>query len=91
MGSNGVTRVVIADDHPVVGTGLATLIAAHGWEICATATDGEEAVARATELRPDIVVMNYEMLRLGGTNIPASRLSKVRTDVFCFQTTYAAR
>ena len=66
MVSNGVTRVVIADDHPVVCVGLATLIAGQGWEVCATASDGEEAVARATELRPDIVVMNYEMPRLNG-------------------------
>ena len=66
MVSNGVTRVVIADDHPVVCVGLATLIAGQGWEVCATASDGEEAVARATELRPDIVVINYEMPRLNG-------------------------
>jgi DNA-binding NarL/FixJ family response regulator len=60
MVSNGVTRVVIADDHPVMCVGLATLIAAHGWEVYATAADGEEAVARAIELGPDIVV-NYEL------------------------------
>jgi DNA-binding NarL/FixJ family response regulator len=45
------SRVVIADDHPVVCVGLAKPIAAQGWEVCATAADGEEAVARATAMR----------------------------------------
>jgi DNA-binding NarL/FixJ family response regulator len=66
MVSSGVTRVVIADDHPVVCVGVATLIAAQGWEVCATAADGEDAVARAAEMRPDIVVINYGMPRLNG-------------------------
>ena len=63
-----VTRVVIADDHPTIHTGLATLIHAEkpGWEICATATDGREAIARATELRPHLVIMDFAMPHVNG-------------------------
>ena len=65
---NAVIRVLIADDHPTIHTGLATLIHNEkpGWEICAAASDGREAIARATELRPHIVIMDYTMPHLNG-------------------------
>lgn len=66
MVSNGASRVVIADDHPIVCVGVASLIFEHGWEVCATAADGSEAVIRAMEMRPDIVIMNYQMPRMNG-------------------------
>jgi DNA-binding NarL/FixJ family response regulator len=61
-------RLLIVDDHPTIHTGLATLIHNEkpGWEICATATDGREAIARATELRPHLVIMDYTMPHLNG-------------------------
>jgi CheY-like chemotaxis protein len=37
-----------------------------GWEICGDALDGKEAVARATELRPDLIILDYAMPRLDG-------------------------
>lgn len=57
--SNGAARIVIVDDHPVVRLGLAHLIITHrpGWEICATAAGGQEAIAQATGLRPGIVIV----------------------------------
>ena len=63
-----VTRVVIADDHPTIHAGLAALIHAEKphWEICATATDGREAIVCATELRPDLVIMDYIMPHVNG-------------------------
>ncbi len=62
------TRVLIADDHPTIHAGLATLIHAEkpGWEICAAATDGREAIVCATELRPHIIIMDYTMPHLNG-------------------------
>lgn len=63
-----VTRVLIADDHPTIHAGLATVIHSEkpGWEICAAASDGREAIARATELRPDIVIMDCTMPHVHG-------------------------
>jgi DNA-binding NarL/FixJ family response regulator len=63
------TRILLADDHPVVQEGLQSRLAAHGpeWEVCALAANGLEAVA----LAPDIVVMDYKMPHLNGLEAAA--------------------
>ena len=66
--SNGVIRVLIADDHPTIHVGVGALLRVEkpDWEICATAADGREAIARATELRPHIVIMDCTMPHVNG-------------------------
>lgn len=60
-------RVVIVDDHAVVRRGLEQVLAnADDIEVVATASDGEEAVARAAALRPDIVLMDLSMPGIDG-------------------------
>lgn len=60
-------RVVIADDHGVVRDGLARLIEAlEDMEVVGVAADGEEAVDRALETRPDVVLMDLDMPRVDG-------------------------
>lgn len=59
-------RVVIADDQPVVRLGMAQLIEAHGWQVCAVASDGREAVARVQEAQPDLLIMEYALAGLNG-------------------------
>lgn len=60
-------RVIIADDHAVVRSGLAQLLATAGdIELVGTANDGTEAVAMAVELRPDVVLMDLSMPGLDG-------------------------
>jgi DNA-binding NarL/FixJ family response regulator len=60
-------RVLIADDHPVVRGGLKSFLGSReGIRVIGEASDGEEAVARAVETRPDVVLMDLEMPRLGG-------------------------
>jgi DNA-binding NarL/FixJ family response regulator len=60
-------RIMIADDHEVVRRGLCTLLQAHdGWEICGEATDGREAVEKAKQLKPDVVVVDVGMPNLNG-------------------------
>jgi DNA-binding NarL/FixJ family response regulator len=62
-----VIRLLIADDHAVVRTGLAQLLSGRaGIELVGSAADGEEAVALAAELRPDVVLMDLEMPVLDG-------------------------
>lgn len=60
-------RVLLADDHGVIRDGLGRLIAALGdVELVAVAADGDEAVRRAREARPDVVLMDLEMPVLDG-------------------------
>jgi DNA-binding NarL/FixJ family response regulator len=64
----GVIRVLLADDQRVVREGLGTLLSLlPGIELVGTAADGEEAVALARELDPDVVLMDLRMPRVDGT------------------------
>jgi DNA-binding NarL/FixJ family response regulator len=60
-------RILLADDHEMVRKGLRATVEGHqGWEICGEARTGREAVAKASELRPDVVVMDFAMPELNG-------------------------
>jgi len=62
-----VTRVVIADDHPVFRRGLKALLDGEdGLEVVGDAADGLSAVSVVLELEPDVVVMDLHMPGLGG-------------------------
>jgi DNA-binding NarL/FixJ family response regulator len=60
-------RILIADDHELVRRGLVALLQAHeGWEICGEASDGREAVEKAKQLKPDVVILDVGMPNLNG-------------------------
>ncbi|WP_433374001.1 response regulator [Streptosporangium sp. CA-115845] len=60
-------RVLIADDHPVYRDGLRMMLASTDQaEVVGIAADGEEAVAEAVRLRPQVVVMDLSMPRMDG-------------------------
>lgn len=60
-------RVLIADDHEVVLRGLCVIVEAQpGWRVCGEARNGREAVEKAKELKPDVVVMDFGMPKLNG-------------------------
>jgi len=60
-------RLLIADDHPAFRRGLrAMLDSTDEFEVIGEAADGEEAVSRALELRPDVVLMDLRMPGLNG-------------------------
>src|SRR5438034_9760993 len=60
-------RVLIADDHPFLRTGLEQLLAsAPDLEVVGSAADGTEAITLAAERSPDIVLMDLEMPGLDG-------------------------
>ncbi|WP_258933590.1 response regulator transcription factor [Nesterenkonia pannonica] len=59
--------VLIADDHPVMSTALRTYVdSSPGMRCIGEANNGEAAVSRALELRPDVVVMDLHMPGIGG-------------------------
>ena len=60
-------RILVADDHDIIRRGLKELLASRsGWEVCAEAKTGREAVMLAEQLRPDVVVMDISMPDLNG-------------------------
>ena len=60
-------RLLVADDHPVVRAGLRMLLSAQlDMEVVGEAVDGTTAIARALDLRPDVVVMDITMEGMSG-------------------------
>jgi DNA-binding NarL/FixJ family response regulator len=60
-------RILIADDHEVARRGIRALLENHpGWEVSAEAKDGREAVERASQLKPDLVLLDIGMPNLNG-------------------------
>ena len=64
-------RVLIAEDEAIVRLDLRSLISSRGFEVVGEARDGEEAVALARELEPDLILLDVRMPRLDG--LEASR------------------
>ncbi|MFL6090784.1 MAG: ANTAR domain-containing response regulator [Aeromicrobium sp.] len=75
------TRVLIAEDEALIRLDLAEMLAEAGYDVVAQAADGEEAVERAREHRPDLVIMDVRMPRLDGiaaaSQIAAERIAPV--------------
>jgi len=66
------SRILISDDHAAMRRMLRLLVEAHaGWVVCGEAKNGEEAVAKAAELNPDLIILDLAMPVMDG--IRASR------------------
>jgi YesN/AraC family two-component response regulator len=64
---NSPLKILVVDDHDIIRRGLKDLLTAKsGWEVCAEAKTGKEAVALAEQLKPQIVVMDISMPDLNG-------------------------
>ena len=64
------TRILLADDHDVLRTGLRALIETRpGWKVVAEARDGLEAFKAAETTKPDIVVLDYSMPVMNGLEV----------------------
>jgi DNA-binding NarL/FixJ family response regulator len=60
-------RILIADDNPHVRHALRTLLEHNPeWQVCGEAVDGRDAVSKAKELTPDLVVLDFLMPGLNG-------------------------
>jgi DNA-binding NarL/FixJ family response regulator len=69
-------RIFIADDHDLMRRGVKTLLQSHeSWEICGEAKTGREAVEKAEELKPDVVILDISMPDLNGVEA-ARRIRK---------------
>jgi AmiR/NasT family two-component response regulator len=59
-------RILIAEDETIIRLDLRDLLVRAGFEVCAEARDGEEAVALARSEQPDLAVMDVKMPKLDG-------------------------
>ena len=67
FGGGKMLRILIADDHEVARRGIRSLLESHpGWEVCAEAKDGRDAVELATSTKPDLVLLDIGMPNLNG-------------------------
>ena len=74
-------KVMLIDDQPAILRGLEELVANTGIaEVVATATDGQEAIPKALELRPDIITVDVSMPGMTGIEI-ARKIKQQWSDV----------
>lgn len=74
-GTNAPRRVVVAEDESLIRLDIVEILRDNGFDVVGEAGDGETAVQLATELRPDLVVMDVRMPQLDGIKA-AERLTK---------------
>ncbi len=74
----GPVRILIVDDHELVRRGLRSILVTRPeWEICGEAADGSDAIEKARNLKPDIVLLDITMPHMNG--LDAARI--IRRDV----------
>lgn len=62
-------RILVVDDHDAVRRGVLSFLRTRpNFDVCGEAVDGEDAIRKAKELRPDVVVMDVNMPKLNGLN-----------------------
>ncbi|MCU1461449.1 MAG: NarL family two-component response regulator [Acidimicrobiales bacterium] len=69
-------RLMLADDHRMLRESLSRTMTEHGFDVVGEAADGEEAVRLATELKPDVILMDVTMPVLDG--VEATRIIRDR-------------
>lgn len=71
-------EILIADDHELFRRGLRSFLESRpDWHVCGEAADGKEAVAKAKELKPDVVLLDVSMPRMNG--LEAARVIRRET------------
>ena len=79
-------RILIADDHEVVRSGLRKVFETQaGWQVVAEALDGKDAIFKALQTRPDVAILDYSLPLING--VEATRQIRARlpkTEVLIF-------
>ena len=71
-------RILVVDDNPAIRRSLRGALEQHqDWRVCDEAGDGEEAVERFRKIRPDVIVLDFQMPEMNGLDAARviSRLS----------------
>ena len=86
--AGNVIRIVLADDHPVVREGLATILKAKDIKVVGQASDGEEACRLYDQLSPDILVLDLRMPKKDGLQAVNELMSRIPKPRIIVMTTY---
>ncbi|MDD5098005.1 MAG: response regulator transcription factor [Candidatus Omnitrophica bacterium] len=70
-------KIAIVDDHGIIRAGIKSVLAGHSeYAICAEGSNGEEALKLVEEFKPDILLLDISMPKLGGLDI-ISRVKRI--------------
>jgi DNA-binding NarL/FixJ family response regulator len=79
-------RILIADDHEVVRSGLRAILETRaGWEVVADAKDGKEAISKSIATTPDVAIIDYSLPVMNGVEVTRqirARLPKTEVMIF---------
>ena len=74
-------RILIADDDASIRRLLRRLIESHdGWSVCGDAQDGQDAIGKAAQLNPDVIVLDLAMPQMNGLQA-AREISRQTPDI----------
>lgn len=81
-------KILVVDDHPVIRTGLATLLSGTEIEIVAEAANGREALKQAEKFLPDVILLDIQMPGTDGVTTLAKLKAKVPESKVVILSTY---
>src|SRR6202451_2765137 len=84
-------KILIADDHDLMRRGLKALVESRpGWTVCDEAHTGREAVSKAGEKKPDVVILDISMPELNGLDAARSiRKASPNTEILILSVHYS--
>jgi DNA-binding NarL/FixJ family response regulator len=59
-------RIIIVDDHAIARTAIRSLLISYSFQVCGEAQDGQEAIEKVVELKPDLVLLDISMPVMSG-------------------------
>ena len=79
-------RILIADDHEVVRSGLRSILEAHPtWEVVAEVDNGKDAITAILENTPDVAILDYSLPLINGIEVTRSvKARQINTEILIF-------
>ena len=86
MNGSPAVRIVIADDHEVVRSGLRSIVECHeGWEVVGEAENGKVALTASLATKPDILITDYSLPLMNGVEVTRQVRQRLpKTEVLMF-------
>jgi len=89
MNTNEIKTLLIADDHPIFLVGLREVLSeTNNYKIIAEAENGEQAINRIKEYKPDIAILDISMPKVGGLDVVAQMRNWTQAPLFVLLSLY---